>query len=178
MVPLVEGTAAGEVRVEALPDVQAAFRAGLAGQSLHAPARNGLAEAPTVWAGGPNEALLATFQRLPGLTEPHAAYAAGRAVRRIMVLFDQAHAPASVGRQFLDNLRAAVAAQWMRDRKMVWGGTDTVAMFMEMYRRILDDADGDYARVEASLLAETLVDPGGPSGRGNSLLKALRWRRV
>jgi hypothetical protein len=178
MVPLVPGETRGEVRVEALPDVQAAFRAGLAGRSLRAPAPTGLAEAPAAWSTGPNEALLATFQRLPGLTDPHAAYAAGRAVRRIMDLFDQANAPASVGRQFLDNLQATVTAQWMRDRKLVWGGSDTIAMFMEMYARILGETDQDYARVEASLLADALSDPGERTGgRGNALLKALRRRR-
>ncbi len=132
-----------------VPDVQAAFRAGLEGRAPRAPASpddlGGLAEASApAWAAGPNEALLAEFGRLPGLVDPRASYAAGRAVRRIMQLFDRAGAPASVGRQFLDNLRAAVTAEHMRDRTAVWGGSDTVAMFMEMYARIMGDGGADW----------------------------------
>lgn len=161
-----------------VPDVQAAFRAGLLGRPLREAPVEGLAEPPAqAWAAGPNEALLAGLERLPGLTEPQAAFAAGRATRRIMQLFDQAGAPGHVGRQFLDNLRAAVATQHMRDRGVVWGGSDTVAMFMEMYARIMGE-DADFARVESSLLAHALADPGSPRSRTSALLKALRGERA
>jgi hypothetical protein len=157
-----------------VPDVQAAFRAGLEGGSLRG-TRPGLAEASApAWAAGPNEALLAGVRRMPGLVDPRAAYAAGRAVRRIMQLFDRAGAPASVGRQFIDNLHAAVTAEHMRDRTAVWGGSDTVAMFMEMYARVFGDRGADFARVESALLEYALGEPGGRKGRGSALLKALR----
>jgi hypothetical protein len=158
------------------PEVQAAFRAGLAGRPFREAAAPGLAEAPASWATGPNESLLDDLDRLPGLHEPRAAYAAGRALRRIMQLFDQAGAPAAIGRQFLDNLHAAVTAQAMRDRRVVWGGSDTVAMFMEMYARILGDG-ADFAQVESALLEHALSEPGQRPGRASALLRALRRRR-
>jgi hypothetical protein len=158
-----------------VPDVQAAFRAGLMGRPLREPAVPGLAEAgPPAWSSGPNEDLLGDLDRLPGLKDARAAFAAGRATRRIMQLFDQAGAPGHVGRQFLDNLRSAVATQHMRDRSAVWGGSDTVAMFMEMYTRILGDEGTDHSRVESSLLEHALADPESPRSRTSALLKALR----
>jgi hypothetical protein len=157
-------------------EVQAAFRAGLAGRPLRETAGSGLAETPASWAAGPNESLLDGLDRLPGLAEPRAAYATGRALRRLMRLFDQAGAPAAVGRQFLDNLHAAVTAQAMRDRRAVWGGSDTVAMFMEMYARVLGDG-ADFARVESALLEHALSEPGQRPGRASALLRALRRRR-
>lgn len=165
-----------------VPDVQTAFRAGLKGHGFRAapPPPDGLAEAPAPgWPSGPNESLVEQLDRLPGLSEPRAAYATGRAVRRVMRLFDQAGAPEGVGRQFLDNLRAATAVQAMRDRRVVWGGGDTVAMFMEMYARILGEGGADFAKVEAALLADALSDPAEPGGRGRrggALLAALRRR--
>lgn len=165
-----------------VPEVQAAFRAGLDGRPLRAPAAadaRALAEAPAgAWAGGPNQDLLAVLDRMPGLTEPRAAYAAGRATRRIMELLDKAGAPPAVGRQFLDNLHAAVTAQRMRDRSAVWGGSDTVAMFMEMYARVFGEGGADYARIEGSLLEHALSEPGKRRDRrGTALLSALRGRR-
>jgi hypothetical protein len=127
---------------------------------------------------GPNEELAAGLDRLPGLGEARAAYATGRAVRRVLRLFDQAGAPAAVGRQFLDNLRAAVSTQRMRDKRVVWGGADTVAMFMEMYARILGDGGADFAQIEATLLQDALTDPGeAHRGRGGALIAALWGRR-
>ena len=166
-----------------VPDVQAAFRAGLEGRGFReasavAPAGPGLAEASVAWLSGPNEELAAGLDRLPGLGEPRAAYATGRAVRRVLRLFDQAGAPAAVGRQFLDNLRAAVSTQRMRDKRVVWGGADTVAMFMEMYARILGDGGADYGQIEAMLLQDALTDPGEVHrGRGGMLMAALRGRK-
>jgi hypothetical protein len=158
-----------------VPDVQAAFRAGLMGRPMREPIATGLAgAAPPALTSGPNEGLLTDLTRLPGLTDVRAALAAGRATRRIMQLFDQAGAPDSIGRQFLDNLRAAVVTQHMRNRTAVWGGSDTVAMFMEMYTRILGEDGTDHARVESSLLEHALADPNGSRSRTSAFLKALR----
>ena len=163
-----------------VPDVQAAFRAGIEGRGFKAAGAPGpgLAEAPAAWFSGPNEELAAGLDRLPGLGESRAAYATGRAVRRVLRLFDQAGAPSTVGRQFLDNLRAAVSTQRMRDKRVVWGGADTVAMFMEMYARILGDGGADYAQIEATLLQDALTDPAeAHRGRGGALMAALRGRK-
>ena len=157
------------------PEVQAAFRAGLTGRPFRESETAGLAEAPATWSAGPNETLLADLDRLPGLSEARAAYGTGRAIKRIMELFDQAGAPAAVGRQFLDNIHGAVTAQAMRDRRVVWGGSDTVAMFMEMYGRVLGDG-ADFAKVESALLEHALSEPGRKPGRASALLRALRRR--
>ena len=62
----------------------------------------------------------------------------------------------------------------MRDRTAVWGGSDTVAMFMEMYTRILGEDGTDHAQVESSLLEHALTDPGSTRSRTSAFLKALR----
>jgi hypothetical protein len=156
-------------------EAQGAFRAGLAGRSFgEGLAETGLAEVAESFAGGPNQALALRLQRLPGLTEPRGAFATGRAVRRILALFDQAGAAPAIGEQFLSNLRAAVVIQHMRDERSTWGGTDTVAMFMEMYGRILGSDGADFARVEASLLEDALSDPGRNGAPVGGFLGALR----
>ena len=61
------------------------------------------------------------MRRLPGLSDPRAAYETGRALRMIVRLFDQAGAPEIVGRQFIDNLAGAVVAEHMRYPSRPWG---------------------------------------------------------
>lgn len=154
---------------------QAAFRAGLSGRPYdEMVAANGLAEAPVGFAAGPNQELALGLDRLPGLTEPHGAYATGRAVRKILKLFDQAGAAPRIGEQFLSNLRGAVVVQHMRNGSRSWGGTDTVAMFMEMYGRILGSDGADFAHIEASLLEDALTDPGRTNGSAGGLIGALQ----
>lgn len=153
-------------------DVQAAFRAGVRGCPL-AEAATGLTEAPAAYAAGVNAALAYGLDRLPGLSDPDAAFATGRAVRRIMALFDQAHAPADVGRQFLDNLRSAAIGHHVRPGSS-WGAAETVAMFMEMYGRVHGTDGRDFALVETSLLEDAM---GQPNGRGGGLVAALRRLR-
>lgn len=144
-------------------DPQRAFRAGLGAPEVVGgappPASGpglapgpGLAEAAPGWGPGPNEALVLAMRRLPGLTEARAAFATGRVLRVIARLLDRAGAPPRVGAQFRDDLVAAVIAHAARRTGRPWGAEDTVAMFMELYRRGLERADAEPARVEAALL--------------------------
>lgn len=135
-------------------DPQRAFRAGLGAPEVGpAGGAAGLAEAAVPWGAGPNEALVLAMRRLPGLGEAKAAFETGRALRIIARLLDEAGAPARVGEQFRDNLVAAVIAHAARPAARPWDAADTVAMFMELYRRGLGDADAEPGRIEARLLA-------------------------
>ena len=134
-------------------DPQRAFRAGLGAPEVAGLAAGpGLAEAQAAWDLGPNEALVLAMQRLPGLNEPKAAFETGRALRIIARLLDAAGAPVRVGEQFRDNLVAAVIAHAARRGARPWNAEDTVAMFVELYRRGLEVDAGDPARIEATLL--------------------------
>ena len=158
-------------------DVQAAFRAGLEGLAFREAGRpTGLAEMTRQFAHGPNEELALSLGRMPGLSEPRGAFATGRAARKILKLFDQAGAPASMGQQFLDNLRAATITGASRPGRHAWGAADTVAMFMEMYARVFGADGADYARIEATLLEDALSDPGSADS-DSGLLAALRRLR-
>jgi len=112
----------------------------------------GLAEAAAPWGGGPNETLVLAMKRLPGLTEPRAAFETGRALRLIARLFDQAGAPVRIVEQFRDNLAAAVIGHSTRRTGHAWGAADTIEMFMELYGRVFGDADGMAQKVETKLL--------------------------
>jgi len=134
-------------------DPQRAFRAGLGAPEVAGCAAGpGLAEGAAPWGLGPNEALVLAMQRLPGLVEPKAAFETGRALRIIARLLDAAGAPVRVGEQFRDNLVAAVIAHAARRGARPWNAEDTVAMFVELYRRGLEVEAGDPARIEATLL--------------------------
>ena len=131
-------------------DVQEAFRRGARGMSLAV--GDGLAEEPAGFAAGANEAALLEMPRLAGLTEPHAAYETGRALRRIAHLFDRAGAPDRIGRQFLDNLAGAVVIERMRGHTRPWGAAETVDMFVELYARILGGAGEDLDRIRRAVM--------------------------
>lgn len=139
--------------------IQEAFRRGVRGEPwrLAGPLR-GLAEAAP-FASGPNEAVLMQLERLPGLADPRAAYETGRALRMILRLFDQANAPASTGRQFVDNLAAASMAHYMRRTGRSWGAADTIDMFLDMYERILGPRRSELQRVRRTIM-DYAVDPG------------------
>jgi|GEM_PF-3630267 len=134
-------------------DPQRAFRAGLGAAEVEPQAAGpGLAEGAAPWGLGPNEALVLAMQRLPGLVEPKAAFETGRALRIIARLLDAAGAPVRVGEQFRDNLVAAVIAHAARRGARPWNAEDTVAMFVELYRRGLGVEAGEPSRIEATLL--------------------------
>ncbi len=164
-------------------DPEQAFRAGLLGLPFHAAlAPRGLAEAQAGFAHGPNEATALATSRMPGLREPHAAFETGRALRFIARLFDQAGAPEQVGRQFRDNLAAAIVTHHMRHTGRPWSVEDTVEMFMELYTRVLGAADRDCEMVRRRILSHARDLPealSGPGGRGPSrLMRALRGSRA
>jgi hypothetical protein len=125
--------------------------------------------------GGPNEALLLKVGRLPGLTNVRAAYETGRALRMIIRLFDQAGAPESVGRQFIDNLGAAIMADHMRRPDRPWGAADTADMFVEMYTRILGGRKAEHDKVRRMVM-DYAVAAARPPARGGGLMAAIRRR--
>jgi hypothetical protein len=133
------------------PEVQEAFRRGVRGVRLTP--GDGLAEEPAPFAAGANESALLALPRMAGLTDAHAAYETGRALRRIAQLFDQAGAPARIGAQFLDNLAGAVVIERMRRRPRPWGAADTVDMFVELYARVLGSS-----REELDLVRRAVMD--------------------
>jgi len=134
-------------------DVQVAFRRGARGRPLQPPKLDGLAEDTAPFAAGANEQALLDLTRLPGLTDAHAAYETGRALQRVMQLFDQAGAPKRVGREFLANLAGAVVVDHMRGTRRPWGAAETVDMFVELYARILGDRPA-----ELDALRRTVMD--------------------
>ena len=140
--------------IAAPADPQDAFRAGLAGQRWQGSAAGGDGAAgPAVTAVGANMAAMMEAGRMPGLGEPRAAFETGRVLRRIAWLLDRTGAPAAVGRQFRDNVAGAVMTHHMRKRARPWGAEDTVAMFMELYGRILGTEGDEFAHIRDSLLA-------------------------
>ena len=117
--------------------------------------------------------VLLALNRMPGLSNARAAYETGRALRMIIRLFDQAGAPATVGRQFIDNLGAAVMTDHMRRRPLPWGAADTADMFVEMYDRILGGSPSELDRVRRSVIDYAVGDE-RPSG---GLAAVFRRRR-
>lgn len=117
--------------------------------------------------------VLLALTRMPGLSNARAAYETGRALRMIIRLFDQAGAPATVGRQFIDNLGAAVMTDHMRRRPLPWGAADTADMFVEMYDRILGGSPSELDRVRRSVI-DYAVGEERPSG---GLAAVFRRRR-
>ena len=151
-------------------DTQEAFRRGVRGTALtSAAALNGLAEGEASFTGGANESLLLTLNRMAGLTDPRAAYETGRALRMIIRLFDQAGAPESVGRQFIDNLAGAVMVEYMRRRSRAWGAADTVDMFVEMYARVLGARRSELDRVRRAVMDYAVAEAQRPARNGGKL---------
>ncbi len=161
-------------------DIEQAFRRGISGAAF-APRGDGghgsAEEGGAALSGGPNEALLLALTRLPGLRDPRAAHETGRALRMIIRLFDQAGAPAIVGRQFIDNLAAAVMTDHMRHRPVAWGAADTADMFVEMYARILGGPEAELAKVRRAVVDYAVADAAAPPSPGGGGLAALFRRR-
>jgi hypothetical protein len=154
-------------------EVERAFQRGIRGAAYRQEAWAG--EEERAAPAGPNEALLLKLTRLPGLREPRAAHETGRALRMIIRLFDQAGAPAIVGRQFIDNLGAAVLSEHMRGGNFAWGAADTADMFVEMYERILGGSPAEHDRVRRVVIDYAVAEKTAPAGPGG--LSALFRRR-
>ena len=151
-------------------DVQEAFRRGARGMAIDS--GGGLAEEQAPFAAGGNEAALLELTRLAGLTDPHAAYETGRALRRIAQLFDRAGAPDRIGRQFFDNLAGAVVIERMRGHARPWGAAETVDMFVELYARILGSAGDEIDRIR-----RVVMDYAVAEGRGRAVEPVPWYRR-
>lgn len=137
-----------------VPDPQQAFRAGLLGlREPHRLTGQALDEAGVGFARGPCEVIMLELERLPGLGHWRQAFEAGRALRAIAMLLDQAGAPVHVAREFRENLASAVMTHRMRKIRQAWGGADTIDMFMEMYERVLGADD-----LKAYLVRQRLDD--------------------
>lgn len=133
-------------------DPQRAFRAGLGACDLDG-ARKGLADTSPPRAMGPNEAVVLAMRRLPGVNDPKAAFETGRALRILAKLLDEAGAPGRVSEQFRDNLVAAAIAHAGRKPARPWNAEDTMAMFVELFRRVCAASEADCAMIERRLLS-------------------------
>ena len=134
--------------------VQAAFRAGVRGAPVGL-AAFGLADDLSPFAQGANEALVASTERMAGLTDTEGAYGTGRVLRRLAVLLDRVGAPPEIARQFRDNLSAAVVTNRMRgSSRQAWGEDDTAQMVLEMWDRVFGEGDATRARLHDMLVAD------------------------
>ena len=70
---------------------------------------------------GPNERHFETIERLPGLSDPEAAYETGRALRMIGHILDSQGSPVEHGRHFVSQLASAVLTFAFRGERQLWG---------------------------------------------------------
>ena len=113
----------------------AAFRAGVRGMRYTEnpdPALDIQVVTDTV--PGPNEHHFEAVERLPGLSEPEAAYEAGRALRMIGHLLDEQGSPVEHGQAFLSQLADAVLLFGLRGERQPWGAEDTAFVFLDTFK--------------------------------------------
>jgi hypothetical protein len=89
---------------------------------------------------GSNERHFETIERLPGLSDPEAAYQAGRALRMIGHILDSQNSPVERGRHLLSQLGNAVLSFAMRGERQPWGADDTAFVFRETFKAPPSDA--------------------------------------
>ena len=80
---------------------------------------------------GPSERHFETIERLPGLSDPEAAYETGRAMRMIGNIMDKRHSPPEHARIFVQKLANAVLYFGLRGERQPWGAEDTAFMFLK-----------------------------------------------
>lgn len=83
---------------------------------------------------GPNERHFETIERVPGLSDPEAAYGAGRALRMIGHILDSQHSPIEHGQHFLSQLGNAVLFFGLRGERKPWGAEDTAFVFRDTFK--------------------------------------------
>ena len=83
---------------------------------------------------GPNERHFEAVERLPGLSEPEAAYEAGRALRAAGHLLDSQGSPVEHGQHFLSQLANAVLFFGLRGERQPWGAEDTAFVFLDTFK--------------------------------------------
>ena len=108
-----------------------AFRAGVRGQPYHhveIPAGNFTVQVDAPQ--GPIEQGFALVDRLPGLSDPIAAYETGRALRMVGFMLDQQKSPVEYGARFQEELAGALVIFAMRGERQPWGAEDTAFIFL------------------------------------------------
>lgn len=132
---------------------RAAFRAGVMGMRYTENPDPGFdVPVATDNTPGPNERHFETVERIPGLSDPEAAFEAGRALRMIGHILDRQGSPIEHGRHFLAQLGNAVLFFGMRGERQPWGAEDTAFVFSETFKappehaEIARDAIVSYAR--------------------------------
>jgi hypothetical protein len=80
---------------------------------------------------GPIERHYETIERIPGLSDPEAAYETGRALRSIGTMLDRFGSPLEHGRSFLAQLANAVLYFAMRGERQPWGAEQTADLFVQ-----------------------------------------------
>ena len=109
---------------------RAAFRAGVKGMRYTENPDPGFdVPVATDTVPGPNERHFETIERLPGLSDPEAAYETGRALRMIGHILDSQTSPVEHGRHFLSQLANAVMSFALRGERQPWGAEDTAFVF-------------------------------------------------
>ena len=83
-------------------------------------------------------------EHLPGLSDPEAAYEAGRALRMIGHILDSQGSPVEHGRLFLSQLASAVGSFALRGERQPWGAEDTAFVFRETFKAPPTDAQKAY----------------------------------
>lgn len=134
-------------------DPRLAFRAGVLGWRFERVGAATEADFHLIYAFGANERQVAEMKRLPGIDSAIDAFRIGRALRAIGKLLDRAGAPAGMGRQFIDNVMAAIITHHMRRTGSKWTEVETIDMFVELYERILGGGSGEGRLVRDTLLA-------------------------
>jgi hypothetical protein len=114
---------------------RAAFRAGVKGlRYTEHPDPDFDLPVVTDTVSGPNEKHFETVERLPGLSDPEAAFETGRAVRMIGHILDSQGSPVEHGRHFLAQLGNALLTFAMRGERQPWGAEDTAFVFRETFK--------------------------------------------
>jgi hypothetical protein len=106
---------------------------------------------------GPNERHFETIERLPGLSDPEAAYEAGRALRMIGHILLSQSSPVEHGRHFLSQLAGAVLTFALRGERQPWGAEDTAFVFRETFKAAPTDAQKAYDAILAYVRKRPIV---------------------
>jgi hypothetical protein len=111
-----------------------AFRAGVRGLPYRDQAPP-IADTPveTDLPQGPIERGYELLDRLPGLSEPIAAYETGRAMRMVGHILDAQESPPEHGARFVTELAGATLTFSMRGERQPWGAEDTAFIFLDVF---------------------------------------------
>ena len=130
-----------------------AFRAGVRGlpfSTSTAPAAEVQVETDTLQ--GPIERSFELLERLPGLSDPVAAYETGRAMRMIGHILDSQGSPPEHGTRVVQELAGATIGFGMRGERQPWGAEDTAFVFLDVF------TGGAGSEVERERIRRAIVD--------------------